>query len=171
MEITQPYLPEDETLPTPDSQEFLEFDNSANDIEPEQPPNTPELAVEEKDFAKHAVEKRPEAVLPHVMNAAEQDKPLEAIYEKRAEVKDEQTPAQMVPIANVLADRPTPEPIYNQTPAPVPPPLYPITSPLADAPESKRNFVLTYKQSIRKGFTAGVAAAIVLLIIYFLIQN
>ncbi len=163
MEITQPYLPEDETLPPPDTQGSMEFDNTLKTP-------APELTLEEKDFIKHAVEKRPETVETHVKKAAEQDKPVEAIYEKRAEIKDEPQP--MEPIGSVLANKTAGQnPIAVPAPAPVPPPIYPVAAMPSSTMPKKENRLKSarYARSMRIGFIGGIVSAVAFVAIYLLI--
>lgn len=122
----------------------------------------PELTVEEDEFVKHAMEKLPEAVLPHVVSAAENDQPLEAVYERRHEVKDEATVTPMVPIGNVISNMPiTPTPKKAK---PVTKPI--LIKPLPDVAPQAIHQTFTYKRAMLAGFGSGIVIIVVAVAIY-----
>lgn len=123
------------------------------------------LTVKEDSLIKDAMEKLPEAVLPHVLNAAEQNQPLEAVYERRHEVKDD--PTAPVPIGAVLAERPRTQTL-PAAPPPMPPPL-PIVQ--DTEPDKKSlNLKLSYKQGVRLGLISAVVIMVIGGLSYLLIR-
>lgn len=161
MEISEPYTFNDESLSDMDASNNLELlpeplESPAKAKKSlENSHSTPELTVKEGDLVKRAMEKLPEAVLPHVVSAAEKNKPLEAVYERRHEVKDEPTFTTPVAIGSVIADRPKPQPpIPDLIPSPdfsneetLPPQSTQTNSPKAQP---------SYKQAVHFGFLVAV---------------
>lgn len=148
----------DESLPQPEVAEDSNARTQKNETKP-----SVEMAVQEGEFVTHAVEKRPEAVLPHVIAAAEQDKPQEAVYELRHEVKDDKKVTPMVPIASVVADIPKRQPAMAGL---KPPPFMPVI-PSSELPSTtKKPLSPVHIKSITLGFSAAVVILIIAYALY-----
>lgn len=164
MEVNNPYSYIDEALPEPDySSDFESLPQPHSETPSE------ELTVQENAFAKHAVEIRPEAVQAHVENAAERDKPLEAFYERRHEIKDDDTVTPMIPISTVISEVPGRQPSLQSFGS-----QQLLIS--DDLPSDEDDYglnisKLTYKQAMRFGFMGGLASIVLIVLAYFLLHK
>ncbi len=107
METSKP-IPNEQALPYPENAQ--ESDTLPPPIEASEELAVAQLAekpdvLEESEFAKQAIEKRPEAVRAHVEEAAKKNEAQEAVYELRHETKDEAAQP-MVSVGSVVADIP-----------------------------------------------------------------
>ncbi len=177
MELAEPYIPPDESLSQIEDQDTPELlpeptvplEKKESSIENQ--PSDGEVAVKEGDLIKQAMEKLPEAVLPHVLSAAEQNMPLEAVYERRHEVKDESSIGP-VPISSVISDRPKTAPLPSVQPLSTTNDFVPIDTTPNLLPTDLSPTITTtlgYTRAVRLGFIGGLIV-VGLLIIYQLFQ-
>lgn len=128
--------------------------------------------VSEKALAVDALDRQPVAVFEHAAKAAEEDKPLEKLYELRHELKDEPTQDNPTPIKQVIAGMPKPPAADRPAPPEVPPPVFDTkdtTQPptqQTQPPVSRPAGRSMYRQAVVLGFCAGVG----LLLIFVFLQ-
>jgi hypothetical protein len=126
------------------------------------------VRLREAEFAKKAIEKRPEAIMAHTIAAAERGEAKEAANELRHEIKDE--PVQpMVPVGSVVAE------ISERQPAMAKASQYtskPATSlnPEADGlpqvqDDQKSSFFILYRRPMAAGFAAALAVLGIFIIV------
>lgn len=159
--LPQESLPEVEAL---NQKELAYIENLESENKPKKR-KPAEITVREGNLIKEAMGKMPEAVLPHVVSAAEKDQPLEAVYERRHETKDD--PTAPVAIGSVIASIPRKQTL--PLPPSVPPPFSPVSEP---APTKRISRVpeLTYRQGARLGFIIGAGLIVTTVIIFSLIH-
>jgi hypothetical protein len=108
---------------------------------------------------------RPEKILETVTVAAEHDLPIERLYERRHEVKDDKTSVTTgaVPVATVLTGmRHTP--LYSSRPA--------VSAASAGVkPPSVTTSPQLYKQAMRRGFWGAVTLLVFIAIIFFTVGS
>ncbi len=127
-------------------------------------PETTPKVVSEKNLAGEAIKKSPEAALSHATASAERNDPLELVYERRQEVKDQATPQVATPVGSILPQAPQRPagmpPLTPQTPLPnQPTDSYP--EPIQLPPRAPS----LYHQAIIGGFLAAVVVLLILAII------
>ncbi len=177
METSKP-LPYEQALPTPektgDSDTLpppVELNNSQEGIS--LPGVERPQLVKESEFARQAVRKRPEAVMAHVVEAANKGEAQEAVYELRHEIKDDpSTP--MVSVGSVVADIPERQPAMAKSG------LYtPKSSPAGDSkPEelphlpgsNSSHFLSVYRGPMLAGFVSALVAVSLYIIFRLIIR-
>lgn len=169
METSEPYTLNDETFANIDSTNNLELLPDQLYPSVENSPVAEEVTIKEGNLVKQAIEKLPEAVLPHVINAAEHNEPLEDLYEKRHESKDIATAP--VAIGNVIAEGTDVTSVMTPSGYSLPRDEEDIPS-LVSAPSlTPKNVRLTYNQAIRVGFALAIGLIAIFLLGYFLIHH
>ena len=136
---------------------------------PQESETAPALNVDEKELVTHAIDK--EAVLPHVINAADKGEALEVpYYERRHEIKDDAISSAPESLGELIADMPKPQSL------PQPTNINPARTTLnAPVDESLPNYShsstrpLSYRQAIRLGFLGGLGTILVM-ILYILLK-
>src|SRR5207244_3446810 len=101
---------------------------------------------------------RPEEVLQRVETAAEQNLPIEQLYERRHEIKDDSTKQP----ASSTVSKAGKEPRYAAPP--IPPPYNPMPT-LKQQLASARNAIMEqemYRQAVASGFWGGIAIVILM---------
>lgn len=131
------------------------------------------VRLAEAEFAKKAIEKRPEAIMAHTIAAAERGEAKEAANELRHEIKDE--PVQpMVPVGSVVAEISGRQPAmakasqYASNPEAA---LNPDTDGLPQVQDDhKASLFATYRGPMLAGFAAALAVLVIFIIVSLIIR-
>lgn len=140
---------------------------------PDQPKNNLETITTQSEIfkAKEEVEPPPQKIMEQVVKAAEQDVPVERVFERSHEVKDDTSPVvstgvSAASVGSIMSSRAN----QTQPSKPVSAKSKPITGLVDNLPFVTEQTPEMYKQAMSAGFAAGMVIIIFGLMAYLMIK-
>ena len=142
-------------------------------VVPELPKNNPETGNHQRDMpkAKEEVEPKPQHIMEQVAQAAEQDVPVERVFERSHEVKDDTSPVvtsgvSAASVGAIMANRSA----QTQVSTPTTTKHKPTTNLVDNLPFITEQTPEMYKQAMSAGFAAGLVIIVLGLLAYLMIK-